>query len=227
MSSVPESAVPNLLNPQDIRIQRLFVTPLALVEHPAAEALNEALKAEIAQRQAEDNLGVRHSNVGGWQSAADFNEWPGMGARALTAFARALAYELTAVQHPEQGLVLPEFDWKINAWANVNRAGNANALHAHPGAFWSGVYWVDDGHSGEEETATGGELEFHDPRGVLPSMYNPELRMRIADCLSAGLTTAITPKSGTLVMFPSWLQHAVTRVTATRPRISIAFNFSV
>lgn len=227
MSSVPPPSVPKLLNPQDIRIQRLFVTPLALVDHPAAAELNEALKAEIAQRRTEDNLGVRHSNLGGWQSAADFTEWTGAGATALTAFARELAYELTAVQHPAHGLVLPEFDWKINAWANVNHSGDANALHAHPGAFWSGVYWVDDGHSDEAQEATGGELEFHDPRGVMPSMYNPELRMRVADCLSAGLTTAITPKSGTLVMFPSWLQHAVTRVNATRPRISIAFNFSV
>ena len=30
-------------------------------------------------------------------------------------------------------------------WANINRKGEGNAFHSHPGAFWSGVYYVDDG----------------------------------------------------------------------------------
>ncbi|NMP26718.1 hypothetical protein GW590_07575 [Rahnella sp. SAP-1] len=217
---------PKLLKPEEIKIHRFFVTPVAQVAHPAAEILNQVLKEEIAQNQAENSNGVRHSNEGGWQSTADFNQWPGEGAVALTAFAKELAYELTAVSHPEHGLVMPEFDWNINAWVNINYTGNANALHAHPGAFWSCVYWVDDG-SSEEEPNVGGELQFRDPRGVLPSMYNPELKMRIEGCLSAGLTTSITPKSGSIAMFPSWLLHSVNLYTGTRPRISIAFNFSL
>ncbi len=219
------SDYPKLVAPENIKIHRLFVTPVAQIMHPAAELLNEVLKEEINQNKAQNPTGVRHSNSGGWQSSADFNHWHGEGAMALTSFAKDLAYELTAVYHPQHGLVVPEFEWTINAWANVNTAGDSNAQHAHPGAFWSGVYWVDDG-SGDGQDA-GGELQFLDPRGVMPSLYNPELKIRIAGCLSAGLTTSIAPESGSLVMFPSWLLHSVNLFTGSRPRISVAFNFSV
>lgn len=218
------SPCPKLVAPEQIEIHRLFATPVAQIRHPAAERLNEALKEEIHRNRARNPAGVRHSNSGGWQSSADFNRWHGEGAMALTAFAKELACELTAVYHPEHGLVVPDFEWRINAWANVNQAGDSNAQHAHPGAFWSGVYWVDDG--AEDGRIPGGELQFLDPRGVMPSLYNPELKIRIAGCLSAGLTTSIAPESGSLVMFPSWLLHSVSPFTGSRPRISVAFNFS-
>ena len=37
--------------------------------------------------------------------------------------------------------------WILSAWANVNRRGDFNQLHTHPGATWSGVYYVDHGES--------------------------------------------------------------------------------
>ncbi|MEB0078450.1 putative 2OG-Fe(II) oxygenase [Pseudomonas sp. CCI3.2] len=35
------------------------------------------------------------------------------------------------------------------------------------------------------------------------------------------------PSSGTFLVFPSWLLHAVSRYEGQRPRVSIAFNFSI
>ncbi|WP_371183748.1 TIGR02466 family protein [Xanthomonas sacchari] len=224
MSLPPNRVAPQRIVPEQIAIHRLFATPLAQIAYPAANRLNDMLKEEIARHRVEDPAGVRHSNSGGWQSSPDFNTWDGEGAMALTAYATELASALTAVYHPEYGLVVPEFEWKVNAWANVNNAGDSNAQHAHPGAFWSGVYWVDDGRDDGQEA--GGDLQFLDPRGVMPSLYNPELKIRVAGCLSAGLTTSIAAESGTLVMFPSWLLHSVTAFTGSRPRISVAFNFS-
>ncbi|WP_336886472.1 putative 2OG-Fe(II) oxygenase [Pseudomonas syringae] len=123
-------------------------------------------------------------------------------------------------------LIEPDFEWRHNAWVNVNEAGHGNALHGHPGAFWSGVYWVDDG-GRHDDVSIGGDLEFPDPRGMMPSVYNPTLRMRIDGCLTAGYSTTITPCTGTLVMFPSWLMHLVQSYKGKRPRVSIAFNFGV
>ena len=39
--------------------------------------------------------------------------------------------------------------WICNMWANINRSGHANEFHSHPGAYWSCVYYVDDGGIGE------------------------------------------------------------------------------
>ncbi len=43
--------------------------------------------------------------------------------------------------------------------------GHGNEFHSHPGSFWSGVYYVDDGGIAADP-ALGGELEFMDPRGA-------------------------------------------------------------
>ncbi|QXI30726.1 putative 2OG-Fe(II) oxygenase [Pseudomonas vanderleydeniana] len=170
--------------------------------------------------------GTSHSNQGGWQSTADIIRWGGEPAQALLDFGRAFANQLTAVHSAEHGLIEPAFGWQCNAWANVNFPGDSNHLHGHPGAFWSGVYWVDDG-GRQMDPSGGGDMEFPDPRGMMPSVYNPELRMRIEGCLTAGYSTTVAPSTGTFIMFPSWLMHSVQRYNGTRPRISIALNFSV
>ena len=71
----------------------------------------------------------------------------------------------------------------------------------------------------------GGELEFLDPRGPVPLMNAPHLR--IAGNLSAGSTERIRPKPGKLVMFPSWVFHQVRPYHGNAERISIAFNLTV
>ncbi|WP_205300056.1 TIGR02466 family protein [Pantoea sp. Tr-811] len=216
---------PTLLDPDAIQIRHLFVTPIASVVHPDAQALNRQLHEVITQRMAVDP-GTSHSNQGGWQSPADFSQWGGEPAQALLAFGLALANQLTAVYSAEHGLVEPTFTWRHSAWANVNHPGDSNHLHGHPGAYWSGVYWVDDG-GRQEDPAVGGDLEFPDPRGMMPSVYSPDLRMRIEGCLTAGYSSSVAPATGTFVMFPSWLMHSVQRFNGTRPRISVAFNFGI
>ncbi|WP_338475010.1 TIGR02466 family protein [Pseudomonas khavaziana] len=214
------------LDPQLITIRRLFPSPLASIQVPDAHWLNGELKALIAQRMAADTRGAQRSNTGGWQSAHDFPEWGGAACETLVRFATEFATQLTAVHSEQYGFIEPGFEWKINAWVNVNEAGHSNALHGHPGAFWSGVYWVDAG-GREDDPAVGGDLEFLDPRGMVASTYNPALRMRVEDCLTAGFSSTCAAASGTFVMFPSWLMHSVRRFSGTRRRISIAFNFGV
>ncbi|MCL6310106.1 putative 2OG-Fe(II) oxygenase [Pseudomonas syringae] len=213
------------VDPEKIHINRCFSTPLASLIYPEADLLNLKLLDAIETRRNEET-GALHSNDGGWQSSADFPAWAGDAGEAILAFAMDFATQLTAAHSEDHGLIEPDFEWRHNAWVNVNEAGHGNALHGHPGAFWSGVYWVDDG-GRHDDVSIGGDLEFPDPRGMMPSVYNPTLRMRIDGCLTAGYSTTITPCTGTLVMFPSWLMHLVQSYKGKRPRVSIAFNFGV
>ncbi|WP_232968698.1 TIGR02466 family protein [Pseudomonas putida] len=212
----------SVLNPELIEVTRLFPTPIAKIQHPDADRICAELRDLILQR-SELCPGTKHSNQGGWQSE-DFVPWAGKPGAELLQFAQDLANEMSAISTPD-GLVEAKLAWKYNAWANVNGHGHANAQHAHPGAYWSAVFWVDDG--SEPDIDVAGELEFIDPRGVMPLMYNADLRMKVAGCLTAGNSTAISPSSGHLLMFPSWLMHSVRRYEGRRPRISVAFNFSV
>jgi len=120
-----------LVNPDLIKIRRLFTTPLASLQYPDAAKLNSQLKTIITTRMAQDRSGAQRSNDGGWQSANDFHEWGEEASDALVKFAKAFAVQMTAVHSEQFGLTEPSFEWKLNAWANVNTAGHSNALHGH------------------------------------------------------------------------------------------------
>jgi len=116
--------------------------------------------------------------------------------------------------------------WGANMWANVNRSGHGNEFHSHPGGYWSGVYYVDDGGIAQDPSL-GGELEFMDPRGPMPAIYAPHLAAAMPGGLKAGANEPIIPKAGRLVMFPSWLLHQVRPYRGNAERISVAFNLTV
>jgi hypothetical protein len=116
--------------------------------------------------------------------------------------------------------------WHGNMWANINRSGHGNEYHSHPGAYWSAVYYVDDGGIADDPSL-GGELEFMDPRGPLPAINAPHLGVAMAGGLTAGATERVQPKSGRLTMFPAWMMHQTRPYRGTAERISIAMNLSL
>jgi uncharacterized protein (TIGR02466 family) len=214
---------PLTLSESGFELRQLFPTPVVVAPVNDAPALNHSLRATILAHRARET-GVQRSNAGGWQSRDDFAAWSGEDGARLIDMANRLADQLTRVQ-TDAGLEHISPAWKINAWANVNVSGDANHAHHHPGSFWSGVYWVDAGEAGETQP-DGGEFEMLDPRGVLPCFAAPLLRTAVAGCLSAGMSEFLVPRSGTMLLFPSWLVHAVRPYRGKAPRISVAFNFA-
>lgn len=202
-------------------LRSYFATPVAVVTLADAATLNPELRRVILERERADQ-GVQHSNLGGWQSSWDFEDWGGAPARRLLDAARETATRLTSDRAGKPVRVA----WKTNAWANVNRRGHGNEFHTHPGAYWSGTYYVDDGGIAADH-ALGGAFEIQDPRGVAPAMYAPLLGFAVPGGQSAGASELIHPKSGQLVLFPSWLLHAVRPYRGERERISVAFNFGL
>jgi uncharacterized protein (TIGR02466 family) len=205
----------------EAQVRSYFATPVAVVALPEAAALNAAL-CETVLAKARDEAGVQHSNLGGWQSSWDFADWGGDAGQALIRAARRLADRLTCDRAGRPVTV----DWKINAWANVNRAEHGNEFHTHPGAYWSASYYVDDGGIDADPTL-GGEFEIQDPRGVAPAMYAPLLALAVPGGQSVGASELIRPKAGSMLMFPSWLSHGVRPYKGNGVRISIAMNFGV
>jgi uncharacterized protein (TIGR02466 family) len=199
----------------------LFATPVLIAELPEATALNADLRAVIVHRET-THPGTQHSNLGGWQSDWDMDRWGGAAAIKLLAIGRNTANRVTTDRQGNPVVLT----WKANMWANVNRSGHGNEFHSHPGSFWSGVYYVDDGGIAADPSF-GGELEFMDPRGPGPAMYAPHLAFAMPGGLSVGANETVLPKTGRLVMFPAWLLHQVRPYRGGAERISIAFNLSL
>ena len=209
------------------QVGSLFATPVVTLDVAEAAVLNAELSLVIKQRER-SHRSTQHSNLGGWQSSRDMDRWGGPMAIKLLAVGRNLANRMTTDQtgvagrgpYPDHFAVT----WMANMWANVNRSGHANEIHSHPGAYWSGVYYVDDGGIADDPSL-GGELEFMDPRGPLPLMNAPHLRM--TGDMTGGAGARVRPKAGRLVMFPAWLMHQVRFYRGNAERISIAFNLTV
>jgi uncharacterized protein (TIGR02466 family) len=98
-------------------------------------------------------------------------------------------------------------------WANVLAPGAAHKAHHHPNNFLSGVYYV--------RTRPGADaINFHDPRSQTGIIRPPvaELTAENTD------QVVVKVKDGTLLIFPSYLQHSVDVNASKEERISISFN---
>ena len=199
----------------------LFSTPILKARVPDAEALNATLIAAIGE-QREAGRGIDRSNFGGWHSETDMTHWGGEAARGLGMFA-------VEVVSPHMANIAAggkrSFEWGIDMWANVNGPGAANQLHCHPGAFWSGAYYVDAG--GADIEGHGGEILFEDPRYPMAYSTVADMVLRDADGKPVRSQFAIRPEAGMLVLFPSWLRHSVRPHGGDRERVSVAINLSL
>ena len=107
--------------------------------------------------------------------------------------------------------------FRLQGWVNVNRAGDRNVLHCHPGCFLSATYYVN-----VPPGVIGGEIVFRDPRGPAVAMYEtPGIEL---PWVGSGMGIPFSPATGHLLLFPSWLEHRVEPFEGSGERISIAFN---
>jgi uncharacterized protein (TIGR02466 family) len=189
----------------------VYTAPLA---PRGARGLNARLLRECRQLEADDAAGrrwSRHNYPGGYTSYGSASRMhrasPTFAAlarqldRHVARFARHLQLDLT-------GRPLAMTD----CWVNRMGSGAAHGLHLHPLSTISGTYYV---------AIPGGAagLKLEDPR-LERFMAAPPRR--------AGERAWVTlrVRAGMLVLFESWLRHAVPPNRARGERISISFNYS-
>jgi uncharacterized protein (TIGR02466 family) len=194
---------------RDGQIEHMFSTPVFSYVFKDVDTLNVALRDLILERER-TIPSLSKSNQGGWQSPPDFFDWPASEVATLEQLAIA-SLKVATARVPIPPHLRIEFE--VSGWAAVNRKGDYNTTHVHPGATWSGVYYVDAGD--EAADAPGAVLEFSHPvtaalmtffPGVLPS------------------ARVVRPENGMIILFPSYLQHSVRMYDGERPRICVPFN---
>lgn len=202
-------------------ISHLFTTPITHTNVPPAAADAEGMLAYLRDLRAK-SAGEKRSNLGGWHSQWDLcdparhPQFPSV-MKVITDglmeyFGKVMGYS-------------GELQFALSAWAVMNRSGDTNAPHTHPGNLLSGAYYLHI-----PSGMTGGEIVFMDPRGNV-NAYGSERKER------SGLkapwdhpSVAHPPKQGDLLIFPSWLPHYVNAFRAEDPedeRVVISFNAAV
>src|SRR2546427_8425857 len=172
--------------------------------------LNSDLEQLARTLMADSKNSIRRTNFGGWHYAFDFfdlkepivQEFRGQMEQHVQAFLNHF--------RPEERKKKDQF--RLRGWINVNRTGDFNMLHSHPGCFLSSVYYVK-----VPRVMKGGEIFFRDPRGPAVAMYEtPGIDL---PGVGSGLGIPFLPATGRLLLFPGGLEHRVERFEAARVRI--------
>jgi uncharacterized protein (TIGR02466 family) len=197
-----------------------FPTLVYSFQQADPEALNTRLLELIYGEQERDQAGIQRSNfraLGGWHSHNDLHKNP--------EYAELVDSILTAGKLVSDDLGYHKgYSLRIGTmWSIINPPGSANRAHIHPGCTWSGVYYI--------QTPEGcGNIEFIDPRTenlMQQPRYMPN-KKRPKHCWTKA---NITPRPGRMLIFPSWLYHAVAPNLSEEPdragqRVIISFNLS-
>jgi len=169
--------------------------------------LRSAIDAKILAALEGIRRGLPRLEAGqGWQSEQtlhargeflDLAACVGNAARSVLRFLR-IGYEAVEI---------------TGCWATVLARGAAHKAHSHPNNFLSGVYYV--------RTRPGSDaINFHDPRTQAGVIRPPvvELTAENTDQVVVRVT------NGTLLVFPSYLEHSVDANVNEEERISVSFN---
>lgn len=98
----------------------------------------------------------------------------------------------------------------ISCWANKTKKMQGHHIHTHPNSFLSGILYLTSHDSGFTHFVK--ENYFLEKFNVFS----------LSDLIH--IEEKLKPNAGTLIIFPSHLQHKVSALTANESRYTIAFN---
>ena len=188
-----------------------FSTPVWTFQINNYENVNEEMYNYIKSEQKKDGTGITKSNIKGWHSK-DFS----LETKEPQNFINLIL--------PSIEQVMVDMNWEkqkqkiriSNMWAIINTGGSANTRHQHGNSTISGAYYV-------RAPKNSGDIVFYDPRPAPVYTYPNALSPNLLNAQING----ISPNEGSLVLFPSYLDHSVNENLSNDERIVISFNLII
>lgn len=200
-----------------IESNSLFLFPKQLVscyDDNYVKYREDIIKLCHSERE-KDPVGASFSNRSGWQSKeilnADGTYWE-------TFFNELISNMLSSACRNELGLKPNSRIELIRWWANISQKGSYNLIHTHPMCHYSGIFYVKCSENSAPVaffqkvpdflTNSAREESFLMENNMYQSYY-------------------FQPKEGTLLLFPSSLDHCVEMQEYDEERISISFDINI
>ncbi len=201
-----------------LQLQRelFYATPIFFKDLENSKELNKHLLKHIKAWKKRDEKGIFRSNSLGWHSAVDMHHRKEYTPLIKELFKMQEEIYHSEGYHPDTEAVCD------NMWANVNYKYSHNKNHVHPGAQWSGVYYI-------KAPEKCGHIWFTDPCGQR-HIDMPIMGDRIKKPVHYWREVHYQPIEGRLIMFPGWLTHEVAQNMCDLKgekgwRVSVSFNF--
>jgi len=185
-----------------------FSTPIWTFKIDNYEEVNEEIYNFILNLKKQDPKGIRVSNINGWHSQ-NFD----LKSSTISRFVNLIS--------PNINTVLNDMNWETetqviklsNMWAIINEKDGLNERHHHGNSAISAAYYV-------RAPEGCGDIVFYDPRPA-PIYSHPIAKG--PNSLNAQVNS-IKPQEGSLILFPSYLDHSVNPNISNKQRIVVSFN---
>lgn len=206
-----------------------WATPLLRRSLPDHETVNAGLLELFGEHRAQ-HPGPPGANV--YSSADDLlQRYRHPALQRLFGFVSESVFEVAAAMNQEA--------WRragagklqmhvVGAWFQVQNRYGFHDIHSHGNCSWSGVYYVqidppERRREHGELGALNGATRFYSPRfdllgGAHMDLGNAYLQESHVD---------VEPEAGTLIVFPSWLNHKAMPYDGERDRVIVSFNAQV
>ena len=154
------------------------------------------------------NVNTQNTNKGGWQSKV---------------------YKVNGDNFLESLLLntfnsIPAFNNNIKLdscyWVNINPTGSFNTKHNHPNSDLAGVLWI-------KIPKNSGDIVFVSPKDFESFIEIFSYKDEFKKLTNNYHIYNFSPKEGSILIFPSHLQHRVDENKSNEDRISISFNIKI
>ena len=154
------------------------------------------------------NVNIQNTNKGGWQSKV---------------------YKVNGDNFIESLLLntfnsIPAFNNNIKLdicyWVNINPTGSFNTKHNHPNSDLAGVLWI-------KIPKNSGDIVFVSPKDFESFIEIFSYKDEFKKLTNNYHIYNFSPKEGSILIFPSHLQHRVDENKSNEDRISISFNIKI
>ena len=166
---------------------------------------------QYVYQESKENVGVKRSNAGGWQSDDTYH-----GDNPITRIIHPQMESFFA----DKSLFKESLTVKMNSlWINLNKPGDYNHSHNHPGCDLSGILWL-------KVPPKSGNIVFESPHSFTQYKLLNNYSEEFINKINMHDWFYIEPQVGLMILFPSHLNHSVSQNKSDQDRISVAFNFS-
>ena len=190
-------------------IEKLFTVPIHRLEIDNFKSTRDLLIKYAYDLKNLGREGRNASNRGGWQSDP---------------------FEIKDCNDVLQDLLvnvisnIPSFreniDVRCDGWVNINPPEALNVTHNHPNCDIAGVLWI-------KIPKNSGNFTFVSPYDFLSYVEMFSYKKEFKKELNYYHNYKFTPQEGSLLLFPSHLQHRVSPNKSNEDRISVSFNIKL
>ena len=191
------------------QIYNLFPSSVHSIELENFPLVKKRVVSYIYNEKEKFPESVVKSNNGGWQSKDNYYDHDNILAQIISG---GLSYLGSCYKFPNMLLT--------SLWININKKNNFNCVHNHPACDLSGVLWINI-------PKESGNFEFVSPHSFTGYSVIHSYSEKFKSDTYNYPGYKMYPKEGSMLVFPSYLQHKVEPNKSDEDRISISFNIEI